>query len=274
MQPYLDQAKSLAMGFFTKYGLDVLGALVILIAGWLVARWTSNAVKRFATRTEHLGPTLAPVLATAARLSVLALAIVATLNKLGVDTTSLLAALGALGLGVGLALKDTLSDIASGIVILFLRPFEVGDDADINGIEGTITAVDVFETKLTGFDGVPITLPNKKVREGQIRNYSRAERRRIDLQVGVAYGADVDEAIATIRAMLDDDERVIVDPAPIINVTALGDSSVNLLVRFWIPPTGWIPTHMDIRRKIKLALDEAGISIPFPQRVVTMTQAA
>lgn len=274
MQPYIDQAKTIATGFFTKYGIDLVGAFVIFAVGWFLSRWAARAVRRLADRTEHLGPTLAPVLATAARLGVLAVAAVAALNKLGVDTTSLIAALGALGLGVGLALKDTLSDLASGIVILFLRPFDVGEDADINGVEGTITAVDLFETKLTGFDGVPLVLPNKKVREGHIRNYTRAERRRIDYTVGIAYGADVDLAIATIRDVLAADERVLDDPEPIINVTALADSSVNLLVRFNVRPEGWIAVHMDVKRKVKLALDEAGISIPFPQRVVTMVNAA
>jgi small conductance mechanosensitive channel len=135
-----------------------------------------------------------------------------------------------------------------------------------------VTAVDIFETKIVGFDGVPALLPNKKVREGQIRNYSRAERRRIEMTVGVAYGADVNEAIQTILRTLSDDERVFDEPEPIVNVSALADSSVNILVRFWISPTGWIPNHMDVRRKLKLALDDAGISIPFPQRVVTMVK--
>lgn len=272
MTPYLDEVKTIAAAMFTKYGFDILGALTILIVGWLLSFWASRAVKRLAERTQHLGPTLAPVLAAAARAGVLAAAGVAVLNKLGVDTTSLLAALGALGLGIGLALKDTLSDIASGIVILFLRPFEVGDDVDVNGLEGTITSVDIFETKLVGFDGVPALLPNKKVREGKIRNYSRAARRRIEITVGVAYGADVDQAIATIRNTLRDDERVLEEPSPIVNVSALADSSVNILVRFWLSPTDWIPNHLDVRRKLKLALDEAEISIPFPQRVVTMVK--
>lgn len=274
MQPYIEQAKAIAIGFFTKYGIDLVGAFLIFVVGWFLAGWAGRAMHRMADRTERLGPTLAPVLATAARLGVLALGMVAALNKVGVDTTSLIAALGALGLGIGLALKDTLSDLASGIVILILRPFEVGEDADINGVEGTVTAVDLFETKLTGFDGVPLVLPNKKVREGQIRNYTRAERRRIDYTVGVAYAADVDVAIETIRNVLAADDRVLADPEPIINVSALGDSSVNLLVRFNVRPTGWIAVHMDVKRKVKLALDEAGISIPFPQRVVTMVDAA
>lgn len=274
MDDFFKSVATSASALLAAYGFDLLGALGILLGGWFLSRWASRFARQLADRTSHIGPTLGPVLATTARVGVLVVAAVAMLNKLGVDTTSILAALGALGIGVGLALKDTLSDLAAGIVILFLRPFEVGEDADINGVEGTVTAVDMFETKLTGFDGVPIVLPNKKVREGKIRNYTRAERRRIDLEVGVAYGADINRAIEVIAETLATDERVIDDPAPLINVIALADSSVNLLVRFWLPPDGWIPNHLDVRRKIKLALDEAGINIPFPQRVVTMVNQA
>lgn len=256
------------------YGFDLLGAFAIIVGGWIASRWAHRFAVGLAERTEHLGATLAPVLGTGARVGVLVLTTVAMLNKLGIDTTSIVAALGALGIGIGLALKDTLSDLAAGIVILFLRPFEVGEDVDIAGVEGTIAAVDVFETKIIGFDGVPSVLPNKKVREGQIRNFSRAERRRIDLEVGIAYGADVDAAIEVVKEALAGDERVLDEPPSIVNVVKLADSSVNLLIRYWLPPANWIPNHLDVRRRVKLALDAAGISIPFPQRVVTMVKDA
>jgi len=274
MNDVIEALRELLLERGSEFGLELLGAVAILLGGWVVSRWVGGTVGALANRTDRLGPTLAPVIGKAVRLVVFTIAFVAALAKLGIDTTSLIAALGAVGVGVGLALKNTLSDIASGIVLLMLRPFDVGEDADIGGVEGTIRTIDLFEVKLTGFDGVPIVLPNTKVREGRIRNFSRAARRRIDFEVGVDYAADVDAAIRTIFEMLGEDERVLGDPEPLINVVSLGDSSVNLLVRYWLPPAGWIPAHLDVHRKIKLALDGAGISIPFPQRVLSMRDAA
>lgn len=268
MHPYFEEAWASVARFITSSGLSVLSALAIVVVGWIFARWAGRAARRLAERSAALGPTLAPILGKAARLAVVAFIALAALDALGIDTTGMLAALGALGLGVGLALKDTLADLAGGIVLLVLRPFDVGDSVDLGGVEGTIDSIDLFETKLTGFDGVPMMVTNRKVRDGRIKNYSRAASRRVDLEVGIAYEADVDAAVAVLQRMLADDERVLAEPTPLVATTALADSSVNLLVRVWLEPATWFPTSLDLRRKIKLALDEADISIPFPQRDV------
>jgi small conductance mechanosensitive channel len=180
----------------------------------------------------------------------------------------LLAALGAFGLAVGLALKDTIADIASGIVLLALRPFEAGDAVSVDGIGGTVQSIDIFQTQLVSFEGVPMMVPNSKVRTARIENYSRAEKRRIDLSVGVAYDANLDEAIEVVKKAMEGDERVLADPAPLVSSEALADSSVNLLVRVWIPPANFMADKLDLLRKVKLELDRAGVEIPFPQRVV------
>jgi small conductance mechanosensitive channel len=270
MEPHLKEAWAVLARFGASYGLEIAGALIILVVGWILARWVGRLTRRVAERSEALGATLAPIFAKVARISVTAVAVVAALNKLGVDTTSIIAALGAMGLAIGLALKDTLTDIAGGIEVLVLRPFEVGEDVEVDGSEGTVTAIDIFETKLVGFDSVPIHIPNRKVRASRIRNYSRAAHRRVDLVTGVAYEENVDAAIEVIKGVMAADERVRKEPEPIINVTELADSSVNIVSRVWLDPNGWIVTHWDLRRKIKLALDDADITIPFPQRDVHM----
>ena len=260
--------------FAAMYGLNILGAIVILLIGSIVSRWAGRATQRYGERSERMGPTLTPLVAKIARLFVLAVTWIAALNKLGVDTTSLLAGMGALGLAVGLALKDTLSDMAAGIELLVLRPFEAGDKVDIEGTEGVIDGIDMFETKLTGFDGVPLVLPNKKVRSGRIRNYTRAKKRRVDIHISISHKADIDRALIVIKEFMKEDERVFDEPAPVVNVLRVAESSVDLIARVWVTPGEWFPTQLDLHRKMKLSLDGAGIAIPHPQRDVRILERA
>jgi small conductance mechanosensitive channel len=176
--------------------------------------------------------------------------------------------LGAAGLAIGLALKDTVADVAAGIVLLVLRPFGVGDAVDIDGCLGTVNEIGVFETRLTSFDGVPIVLPNAKVRGGRIQNFTRAQKRRMDLTIGIGYADDIDKAMRTVLEVLTAEGRVLTDPEPLVNVTELGESSVNLLVRAWTAPADFFVTQLDLQRQIKQKFDEVGVSIPFPQREV------
>jgi small conductance mechanosensitive channel len=253
-------------------GLRIVAALVILIAGWVVAGWSTRAVSSAANRSGKLDATLAPLFAKVTRIFVLAVTAVMALDKVGVDTTSIIAFMGAMGIAVGLALKDTISDLASGIVLLVLRPIGVGEAVDIGGEGGVVQGIDLFETKLETFDGIPVVMPNSRVRSGIIKNFSRAKRRRIDLGIGVAYEADVVRAIAVVSAALRADERVLADPDILVNVENLGDSSVDLLVRFWTNAQHFLPAKLDLTRAIKLALDDAKISIPYPKRDVFLKQ--
>ena len=273
MRPHFAHAWALLRQFLSDHGLAMFAVAAIAIGGWIASAWLARLVRRAVERSDRLGPTLAPVLSKATRTVVLAATLVALLDKFGVETSSLLAAFGAFGLGIGLALKDTLSDVAGGIELLVLRPFTVGDLVDIEGVEGTVEAIDVFEIKLTGIDGVPIMLANRRVRAGKIRNYTQAKARRIDLNVGVAYAADVDRAIEVLQAAMSQDPRTV-EPRPIINVDQLADSSVSLILRVWIQPRDWFATRLDLLRQAKLALDRAGIAIPFPQRDVHIVERA
>lgn len=243
-------------------------ALLILVVGWLLAGWVSSAVRRASERSGRISPTLVPLFAKLTRILLLLMVAVAALDKLGVETSGVFAALGAAGLAVGLALKDTVADVAAGVVLLVLRPFDVGEAVDIGGTGGTVKAVDILQTTLTSFDGVPIVINNSAVRRSIIQNYSRAETRRIDIEVGIGYGDDLGRARAALEDVLRSEPRVLADPPLLVHTTALGDSSVTLLVRCTTKASDFWDTKLDLTRAIKERLDREGISIPFPQRDV------
>jgi small conductance mechanosensitive channel len=250
------------------YALSILSALVIGTIGWVAARWVGGTVQSVSKKSGRIDPTLEPLLVKLARWSIIAITIVAVLDKFGIQTTSLLAFIGAAGLAIGLALKDTVSDLAAGVVLLVLRPFNVGDAVVIAGTGGVVKAIDLFETKLTSWDGVPIVLPNNSVRTAKIENFTRAGSRRIDLVVGIAYGDDIGKAVDALKGMLNLEPRVLAEPESMVAVTELGDSSVDLLVRMWVAPADFWGVKFDMTRAIKETLDGAGVTIPFPQRDV------
>jgi small conductance mechanosensitive channel len=264
MQAILERLQELAL----LHGPHLALAAIIAASGWILSRWAASAMQRLTSRSTRIDPTLAPILVHAARIAILVATGMAVLDRLGVDTASLLAVLGAIGLGVGLALKDTLADVAAGVAMLVLRPFDVGDLVAIDGESGQVLAIDIFETKLVDFSGVPFVLPNAKVRTAKISNFSRAKHRRCELTIGVAYEADVARAIEVLRSALDRHPTVLKEPLPTVVVERLADSSVELLIRFFVPPTDFPSGRGDVAGELKSALDAAGISIPFPQRVL------
>ena len=245
-------------------------ALLILVLGWIIASWAARLVQRATQR--RLSPTLVPLFGKLTRLGLLVVVVMAALDRVGVETTGLLAALGAAGLAIGLALKDTVADVAAGVVLLVLRPFDVGDAVDIGGTGGVVTAIDILQTKLTSFDGVPIVLNNSSVRTSIIQNYSGAKTRRIDLEIRISYGDDIGQAKAAIEAVLAKDERVLRDPPVLVNALALGDDAVVLLVRCTTKAPDFFATKLDLTRAIKERLDKEGVTIPFPQRDVHLIQ--
>lgn len=266
--------KASAVTLATTWGVRIIAALVIAIVGWIVARWVGARVRVLAERSGHVDRTLVGVVSKLARLSVLAIVLVTALDKLGVDTASFLAFLGAAGLAIGLALKDTASDVAGGIVLLVLRPFSVGEDVMIGTTGGTVDELGIFQTSLVTFEGVPIVIPNSRVRTSDIQNFTRAQKRRIDLTIGVSYDADLDRVRAILLETVAADSRVLDDPEPLVDVTNLGESSVDVLVRVWVPAKGLLPAKLAIIRAIKQRLDAEGIEIPFPQRVVRTLPSA
>ncbi len=255
------------------WGLKVLGALVVLIIGRQLAQWIRRGV-RAALKRSKMDATLVPFISSLAYYLVLAFVVIAVLGMVGIQTASIIAVLGAAGLAVGLAWQGTLSNFASGVMLLVFRPFKVGDYIEAAGTGGTVQAVSIFTTTLTTPDNVGIVIPNTSVWGSTIKNYAAQATRRLDLVVGISYSDDIGTAMDTINRVLQADARVLPDPAPLVAVNELGDSSVNLVVQPWCKREDYWPLRWDLTRTLKEELERAGCSIPFPQRDVHLHQVA
>lgn len=249
----------------TDYGLSALGAIAILVIGWLAAGWVKRALLRLMTRAERIDETIGRFVASVARYAVLVFTLIAVLEAFGVKTTSFIAILGAMGLAVGLALQGTLSNIAAGVMLLFFRPFKVGDFVETSGGSGTVLNIGLFITELSTSDNIQLIVPNGAIWGDSIKNFSTNDTRRTDIQIGVGYDADLDHALRVISAALADDERVNVDPEPLVAVTELGDSAVTILARYWSARSDAFRLKLALTKALKERLDTEGISIPYPQ---------
>lgn len=254
------------------YGLDVLGAIVILIVGLIFASWAQRTTRRALGRVNKLDETLRGFFSSIVKYLIIIFVILAVLNQFGVQTASLIAVLGAAGLAIGLALQGTLSNVAAGVMLLIFRPFRVGDYIDAGGQAGTVKELGLFMTDLNTPDNVRIVVPNASVWGSAIKNYSFNATRRVDLVIGIAYEDDINKAMSSINGVISADDRTHSDPAPLIAVTELADSSVNLVVRVWCDASNYWPVKFDLTKGIKERLDADGISIPFPQRDVHLIQ--
>lgn len=253
-------------GFALGFGLDLLGAVLILVIGWWIAGRTAALVRHSLKNAKFVDSTLKPLAASIARYAVLIFVIIAVLSNFGVETTSIIAVLGAAGLAIGLALQGTLSNIAAGVMILILRPLKVDEFVEAGSISGTVVEITLFTTLLKTPDGVFISAPNSQIWNSAIKNYSRNPTRRLDIKVGIAYDDDVDAALEFLKNLVASDERVLKDPEPMSFVANLGESSVDLTARGWVATSEFWPTFFDLTRKSKTELEAAGFSIPFPQR--------
>ena len=250
------------------WGLKVLGAIVVFVIGRIVAKWARRAMTRV-LKKSNLDDTLVPFLTGMTYYLLMAFVVVAVLGMMGIQTASMIAVLGAAGLAVGLALQGTLGNFASGVMLLVFRPFRVGDFIEAAGTAGSVEAISIFTTQLNTPDNVRIVIPNSAVWGSTIKNYAVNDTRRIDLVAGISYDDDIGLAIRTIEQMLQD-PRVLKDPAPMVAVSELGDSSVNLVVRPWCNRGDYWGLRCDLTRKIKEDLEKAGCSIPYPQQDVHM----
>jgi small conductance mechanosensitive channel len=251
----------------TEFGPRVLGAIVILIVGWIVAGILAGATRKGLTRAGAY-EALVSFGSNLVKWAILAFTVIATLNAFGVQTTSFVAVLGAAGFAVGLALQGSLSNFASGVLILVFRPFNIGDFVTAGGSTGKVTEIGILTTILSTPDNQRIIIPNSAVMGGTIVNVNAHDTRRVDLTAGIGYGDDIGKAQALFESILAEHEKVLKDPAPTVKVVELGDSSVNFIVRPWVKTEDYWTVYFDVTRAIKLGCDEAGISIPFPQRDV------
>lgn len=245
--------------------LNVLSAIAILIVGLAVARWAANATRKALSR-PRFDATLALIFSAVVRYFIIIIVLVAILSQFGVQTASIIAALGAAGLAIGLALQGTLSNIAAGVMLLFLRPFQVGDYIDAEGIGGTVDELGLFTTQMRTADGIYVSVPNSSIWNRQIMNYSRLPTRRIVIPVGISYSDDIDQAQQILMELMQGDSRVLQSPEPQVLVTGLGDSSVDLSVRCWSSTGDYWGLLWDLNKASKELLEHAGITIPFPQR--------
>jgi small conductance mechanosensitive channel len=255
------------IGLLSVWGLRVIGAIALLVVGRIVAGSLRKAVRGALERRE-MDAALVPFLSGLVYYLVLAFVVIAVLGLFGIQTTSLVALLGAAGLAVGLALQGTLSNFAAGVMLLIFRPFRPGDYVETAGTAGSVKEIGIFNTTLATPDNVKVIVPNSDAFAGNIKNYSAYDTRRNDLVIGISYDDPIGTAIETIERVLAGDERVLDEPEPVVAVAELGDSSVNLVVRPWCKGEDYWGLRMDLTRTLKEQLEAAGCSIPYPQRDV------
>lgn len=255
------------LGFLTVHGMKLLVALAIFVIGkWVVKRIV--AILRKMMSRAKVDPTLVGFLGNIIFGIGMAFVVVAALSQMGIETTSLAAAIGAAGLAVGLALQGSLANFAAGVLIILFRPFKSGDYVEVAGIGGTVEEISIFTTQMATPDNKCIIIPNGNITSGTIVNYSAKPVRRIDLVIGVAYDADLPTAKGILEKVIAEDERVLKNPEPKVAVLELADSAVNFVVRPWVKSSDYWDVYFDVMQKIKIDLDKAGIGIPFPQRDV------
>lgn len=249
------------------YGVKIITALIIFFVGWMLAKGIAAGVAKIMRRAA-IDKTLVGFIRTLVYFGLLVFVIIAALDRLGVQTTSLVAILGAAGLAVGLALKDTLANFGAGVLIIIFKPFHVGDFVEAGGQMGSVKRVSIFNTILGSPDNRKIILPNSMVLGSAITNFSDVDMRRIDMVFGISYDDNIKTAKDVLMKIITSDERVLKDPAPVVAVSELADSSVNLVCRPWVKPDDYWGVRFDTVEKGKAELEAAGITIPFPQRDV------
>ncbi|MDY6838579.1 MAG: mechanosensitive ion channel [Thermodesulfobacteriota bacterium] len=258
--------------FVTTYGLKAVGAIVILIVGRVAAGLGRKIVKRILERAKT-EPSVVSFVGSLTFILILTFAVLAALAKFGIQTASFVAVLGAAGFAVGFALQGSLANFAAGVLILVLRPYRVGDFIEAAGVAGSVKDVQLFTTVLATPDNIKIMVPNGKIFGDVIKNVSGFDTRRVDLVMGIGYDSDIQKAHDVMTRIINEDPRILSDPAPQIAVSELADSSVNFVVRPWVKAADYWAVRFDLTRKIKEAFDESGIEIPFPQQVVHMIPA-
>lgn len=251
----------------TVYGLRVIAAIVIFIAGRWVALGVSKLIKRIMLRGK-VDETLVSFVWHLSYVALLAFVVIAALNQLGIQTASFIAVMGAAGLAIGLALQGSLGNFAAGVLMIIFKPFKVGDFIEGGGVAGTVEHIEIFTTQLKTPDNKTIIIPNAKLTGDNITNFNVKGTRRVDFLFGIGYGDDIDKARRIIKEIIDQDERVMKEPEPVIVVSDLADSSVNLTVRAWTSAADYWSFYFDTIENVKKQFDAQGVSIPFPQRDV------
>jgi len=250
--------------YVVPWGINIIMALMIFIIGRIVVNILTKIMGKLMIKAR-VDETLVDFVKSIAHTVLLLFVIVASLDQLGVDTTSLVALLGAAGLAIGLSLQSSLQNFAAGVMLLLFKPFKTGDYVEAGGSSGVIQKVNIFTTTMYSPDNKEIIIPNGAIYNGNIINYSARDTRRVDLVFGIGYDDDIKKAKSILEKTVQADQRVLSDPSPTIAVSELADSSVNFVVRPWVKTSDYWDVLFDLTENIKLAFDESGISIPYPQ---------
>ena len=266
-------ADYLTLEFVAGLAGDILSVVLIIVLGFVLSGWVRRRIVAIGGRNKHLDVTLFNFLGNILRYLILAFASLFVLNTFGIQTTSLVALIGAAGLAIGLALQGTLSNVAAGVMIILFRPIKIGDFVQVSGVSGTVKDISLNYTELADAGNVQVIVPNAQVWGNTITNFSVNQTRRAEWIFGVGYGADLKLAEQVIRDTILADPRSLADPAPFLQVNNLGDFSVDFLCRVWVKSGDYFQYQADMKRQVKEALDKAGIDIPFPTRTVLNNQA-
>lgn len=276
MQTEIYDGKSLSdlvtLEFLAELLGSVVAAVVILLAGFIVANWVKRRIVALGDNHASLDVTLFHFLGNLARYTILAFAVLFVLNTFGVQTTSIIAAIGAAGLAIGLAMQGALSNVAAGVMIILFRPFKLGDFIEVDGEMGTVKDINLNNTVIASLSNLKVIIPNSEVWGNTITNYSSFDTRRAEWTFGVGYGADLAVAERVIRETIMSDSRSHSDPEPFIQVNELNSSSVDFLVRVWVDAADYFQYQADMKRMVKEALDAAGVDIPFPTRTIVRAE--
>lgn len=267
----MDKYSDIVITYSSEYGLKVIAAIAIFIIGKWVSNKLTIVAKKMMTKAK-VEATLVEFFESIIYFVLLLTVVLASLNTLGINTTSFLAVFGAASLAIGLALKDSLSNIGAAVIIIIFRPFKVNDVINAAGVTGSVKDINLFSTIIEPVDKSIVVVPNSSIISGNITNFSEREIRRVEHVFGIGYDDDLKLAKDTLMNIIKDDKRILDEPAPLVAVGELGDNSVNFTFRAWVKSDDYWDVHFDMLEKVKLTFDEKGISIPYPQMDVHMNK--
>ena len=263
----IDRIKNTVIDFLTAYGFQIVGAVIILTIGLVIAWWVGRALKKW-LEGKNVEPPIVMLAVRIVRLLVFLVALLQALEKLSVPIAPALAGIGVAGVGIGFALQGVLGNLVAGLTIIFTKPFRVGEWIEIVGVQGQVKTIELFTTTLLHTDMSRVVIPNRKIIGDVLHNFGGV--RQLDLSVGVAYGTNLNEATGIVRGVLAANKRVLKEPVPIVGVSMLADSTINIAVKPWVKVDDYVPAQAEINQAVAEQLRAANISIPFPQREVRL----
>ncbi|GAB6094092.1 small-conductance mechanosensitive channel MscS [Desulfatiferula olefinivorans] len=264
MEQYFNDYTDIIVQWLSVYSLKIVAAILVLVIGKWLSQKIANLIAKLLEKNK-VDVTLVGFLSNIIYYALLIMVVIAAAGQLGINTTSFLTIVGAAGLAVGLALKDSLANFAAGVMLILFRPFKVNDVVNAGGVTGKVQSINIFNTIMTTPDNQKVIVPNNNIAAGVITNITANDTRRVDLVVGISYTDNIKTAKDVLTEIVEKDSRVLKDPAPTIAVSELGDSSVNLVVRPWVKTGDYWDVYFALTETIKTTFDEKGISIPFPQ---------